>query len=220
MPDGRQKLFDELANAVFELDEERAKALSQEVLDKGYDAWEAVEQGLIVGVNRAGKLFDEEEYFVPELLIAADAMYAGLDILRPHIKEQFTGHTRKVVIGVVQGDTHDIGKNLVRIMLEVAGFEVHDLGRDVPPRKFVDRAIEVKADIIALSTLMTTTMERMGEVIGILEEENLRNRFKVIVGGSPLSQQFADRIGADGYAPKAAQAVQLAKRLSGLVNAA
>jgi len=220
MPDGRQKLFDELANAVFELDEDRAKALSLEVLDKGYDAWEAVEQGLIAGVNRAGKLFDEEEYFVPELLIAADAMYAGLAILRPHIKEQFTGHTRKVVIGVVQGDTHDIGKNLVRIMLEVAGFEVHDLGRDVPPRKFVDRAIEVKADIIALSTLMTTTMERMGEVIGILEDENLRNRFKVIVGGSPLSQQFADRIGADGYAPKAAQAVQLAKRLSGLVNAA
>ena len=220
MPDGRQKLFDELANAVLELDEERAKALSQEVLKRGYDAWEAVEQGLILGVNRAGKLFDEEEYFVPELLIAADAMYAGLDILRPHIKEQFTGHTRRVVIGVVQGDTHDIGKNLVRIMLEVAGFEVHDLGRDVPPRKFVDRAVEVKADIIALSTLMTTTMERMGDVIGILEEENLRNRFKVIVGGSPLSQAFADRIGADGYAPKAAQAVQLAKRLSGLVNAA
>ena len=220
MPDGRLKLYDEIANAVLELDEERTKALSHEVLKRGYDAWEAVERGLIAGVNRAGKLFDEEEYFVPELLIAADAMYAGLDILRPHIKEQFTGHTRRVVIGVVQGDTHDIGKNLVRIMLEVAGFEVHDLGRDVPPRKFVDRAIEVKADIIALSTLMTTTMERMGEVIGILEDENLRNRFKVIVGGSPLSQQFADRIGADGYAPKAAQAVQLAKRLSGLVNAA
>jgi corrinoid protein of di/trimethylamine methyltransferase len=220
MPDGRQKFFEDLANAVLELDEERAVALSKEALERGYDAWETVEHGLIAGVNRAGKLFDEEEYFVPELLIAADAMYAGLAILRPHIKEQFTGISRKVVIGVVQGDTHDIGKNLVRIMLEVAGFEVHDLGRDVPPRKFVERAVEVKADIIALSTLMTTTMERMGEVIGILEEENLRSRFKVIVGGSPLSQAFADRIGADGYAPKAAQAVQLAKRLSGLVNAA
>lgn len=220
MPDGRQKLFEDLANAVLELDEERAVALSKEALERGYDAWETVEHGLIAGVNRAGKLFDEEEYFVPELLIAADAMYAGLAILRPHIKEQFTGISRKVVIGVVQGDTHDIGKNLVRIMLEVAGFEVHDLGRDVPPRKFVERAVEVKADIIALSTLMTTTMERMGEVIGILEEENLRSRFKVIVGGSPLSQAFADRIGADGYAPKAAQAVLLAKRLSGLVNAA
>jgi corrinoid protein of di/trimethylamine methyltransferase len=216
----QKKLFERLATAVFELDEELAKRLSQEVLDRGYDAWSAVEYGLLAGVNRAGKLFDEEEYFVPELLIAADAMYAGLAILRPHIKTQFTGYNRKVVIGVVQGDTHDIGKNLVRIMLEVAGFEVHDLGRDVPPQKFVDHAIAVKADVIALSTLMTTTMERMAEVVAILEAEKVRNRFKVIVGGSPLSQQFSDRIGADGYAPKAAQAVDLAKRLVGLDNAA
>lgn len=214
------RLCEKLANAVLELDEDLAKSLAREVIDKGHDAWDAVEQGLLVGVNKAGKLFDEEEYFVPELLIAADAMYAGLDILRPHISRQFSGHGRKVVIGVVQGDTHDIGKNLVRIMLEVAGFEVHDLGRDVPPRAFVDRAIEIKADVIALSTLMTTTMGRMGEVIEILDAEKIRNHFKVIVGGSPISQQFADRIGADGYAPKAAQAVQLAKTLTGLVNAA
>jgi corrinoid protein of di/trimethylamine methyltransferase len=213
-------LFERLATAVFELDEELAAKLSQEVLDRGFDAWLAVEHGLLAGVNRAGKLFDEEEYFVPELLIAADAMYAGLAILRPHIKTQFTGYSRKVVIGVVQGDTHDIGKNLVRIMLEVAGFEVHDLGRDVPPQKFVDHAIAIRADVIALSTLMTTTMERMAEVVSILEAEKVRNRFKVIVGGSPLSQQFSDRIGADGYAPKAAQAVDLAKRLVGLDNAA
>jgi corrinoid protein of di/trimethylamine methyltransferase len=216
----QEKLFEQLANAVFELDEALAKKLSQQVVDRGYDAWNAVERGLLVGVNRAGKLFDEEEYFVPELLIAADAMYTGLEILRPHIKTHQTGFNRRVVIGVIQGDTHDIGKNLVRIMLEVAGFEVHDLGRDVPPRKFVDAAIAVKADVIALSTLMTTTMERMGEVVSILEAEKLRGRFKVIVGGSPLSQQFSDRIGADGYAPKAAQAVELAKRLVGLDNAA
>jgi corrinoid protein of di/trimethylamine methyltransferase len=216
----RTELLRQLSDAVFELDEDRTKELSQRVLDKGFDAWEAVELGLLAGIQRAGKLFDEEEYFVPELLIAADAMYAGLDILRPHIKQQFTGNIRKVVIGVVQGDTHDIGKNLVRIMLEVAGFEVHDLGRDVPPQKFVERAVEIKADVIALSTLMTTTMERMADVVAILEKENIRDRFKVIVGGSPLSQQFSDRIGADGYAPKAAQAVQLAKRLTGLVNAA
>jgi corrinoid protein of di/trimethylamine methyltransferase len=220
MSAAQDKLFEQLANAVFELDEDLAKKLSQEVLDRGFDAWNAVEHGLLAGVNRAGKLFDEEEYFVPELLIAADAMYAGLAILRPHIKTHQTGFNRRVVIGVVQGDTHDIGKNLVRIMLEVAGFEVHDLGRDVPPRKFVDAAIELKADVIALSTLMTTTMERMGEVVSILEAEKLRGHFKVIVGGSPLSQQFSDRIGADGYAPKAAQAVELAKRLVGLDNAA
>ena len=220
MPGEEKRLYEQLATAVFELDETLTKLLAQEVLDRGFDAWNAVERGLLEGVNRAGKLFDEEEYFVPELLIAADAMYAGLEILRPHIRTQHTGFNRRVVIGVVQGDTHDIGKNLVRIMLEVAGFEVHDLGRDVPPQKFVDTAIALKADVIALSTLMTTTMERMSEVVTILEAQKVRNRFKVIVGGSPLSQQFSDRIGADGYAPKAAQAVELTKRLVGLVNAA
>lgn len=206
-------LHSQLSNAVLELDEDLAKSLSQDAVTKGFDAWNTVEYGLLDGVNRAGKLFDEEEYFVPELLIAADAMYGGLDILRPHIKKQDQGSAGKIVIGVVQGDTHDIGKNLVRIMLEVAGFEVHDLGRDVPPRKFVDYALEVNADVIGLSTLMTTTMERMRDVIQILEKENIRDRFKVIVGGSPLSQAFADRIGADGYSAKAAQAVLLVKKL-------
>jgi methanogenic corrinoid protein MtbC1 len=220
MSSAQEELFERLSDAVLELDEDLTKALSQEVVDRGYDAWEALEKGLVLGVNRAGKLFDEEEYFVPELLIAADAMYGGLEILRPHIKKESYGQPRKVVIGVVQGDTHDIGKNLVRIMLEVSGFEVHDLGRDVPPAKFVDYAIEVGADIIALSTLMTTTMEQMAEVVRILDRQQVRRNFKVIVGGSPLSQQFSDRIGADGYAPKAAQAVQLCKRLMGLVNTA
>ena len=207
------QLHEQLSQAVVDLEEELVPQLAQEVVDKGYDAWNAVEQGLLDGVNRAGKLFDEEEYFVPELLIAADAMYAGLDILKPHIKTADHGSLGKVVIGVVQGDTHDIGKNLVRIMLEVSGFEVHDLGRDVPPRQFVDQALAINADVIALSTLMTTTMERMREVVQILEKENVRDRFKVIVGGSPISQAFSDRIGADGYAPKAAQAVLLAKKL-------
>lgn len=220
MSNVQEELFARLSDAVFELDEDLAKSLSQDVVRLGYDAWEAVEKGLLAGVNRAGKLFDEEEYFVPELLIAADAMYAGLDILRPHIRKESYGQPRKVVIGVVKGDTHDIGKNLVRIMLEVSGFDVHDLGRDVPAQKFVDHAIEVGADIIALSTLMTTTMEQMAEVVRILEREKVRRNFKVIVGGAPISQQFSDRIGADGYSAKAASAVQLCKRLLGLVNAA
>lgn len=220
MPNEAEVLNERLADAVFELQEDLAKQLSQEVVDRGFSAWDAVEKGLLAGVNRAGKLFDEEEYFVPELLVAADAVYAGLDILRPHIQAGEGSHGRKVVIGVVQGDTHDIGKNLVRIMLEVAGFEVFDLGRDVAPSKFVERAIEVKADIIALSTLMTTTMDRMAEVVELLEAKKVRSQIKVIVGGSPISQQFSDRIGADGYAPKAAQAVQLAKRLVGLVEVA
>ena len=213
MPNEKDVLLKDLANAVLDLDENRARTLSREIVDRGVDAWEAIERGLIVGINEAGRLFDEEEYFVPELLIAADAMYAGLDILRPYVNRQTRSDPRRVVIGVVAGDTHDIGKNLVRVMLEVSGFEVHDLGRDVPARRFLDRAVEVKADIIALSTLMTTTMDEMTKVVRLLEAENLRKDFKVIVGGSPLSQQFADRIGADGYAPKAAQAVQLAKRV-------
>jgi dimethylamine corrinoid protein len=220
MANDKDQLLERLADAVLELDEELTKELAHQVLARGYDAWDAIENGLLLGIGKAGKLFDEEEYFVPEILIAADAMYAGLDILRPFIKNHDAGPARRVVIGVVQGDTHDIGKNLVRIMLEAAGFEVHDLGRDVPAARFVDRAIEVEADIIALSTLMTTTMEQMAEVIRILDARKVRDRFKVIVGGSPLSQKFSDRIGADGYAPKAAAAVQLAKRLIGLELAA
>jgi corrinoid protein of di/trimethylamine methyltransferase len=219
MPQDPSDLHEALATAVVELDEPLTAELSQRVVSLGHDAWAAIENGLIAGMNRAGKLFDEEEYFVPELLIAADAMYAGLTILRPHINGQFTNHGRRVVIGVVEGDTHDIGKNLVRIMLEVAGFEVFDLGRDVPARRFVERALEVEADVIALSTLMTTTMDQMAQVVRLLEADEIRERFKVIVGGAPLSQQFADRIGADGYAPKAALAVQLVKRLTGLSNA-
>nr|WP_294554513.1 corrinoid protein [uncultured Rhodopila sp.] len=220
MPETPEDLHEALATAVLELDEVLTADLCNKAVALGYDAWTTIEQGLIAGMNRAGKLFDEEEYFVPELLIASDAMYAGLGILRPHISQANTIHGRRVVIGVVQGDTHDIGKNLVRIMLEVAGFEVFDLGRDVPAQAFVDRAVEVNADVIALSTLMTTTMTQMSKVVSILEEGNIRHRFKVIVGGAPLSQQFSDRIGADGYAPKAAQAVQLARQLTGLLNAA
>ncbi|CAH2602421.1 Dimethylamine corrinoid protein 1 [Rhodovastum atsumiense] len=220
LPASPQALHEALATAVLELDEALTVQLAEQVIARGLDAWTAIEEGLIAGMNRAGTLFDEEEYFVPELLIASDAMYAGLAVLRPHIRNEQAGHGRRVVIGVVQGDTHDIGKNLVRIMLEAAGFEVFDLGRDVPAQNFIDRAVEVRADLIALSTLMTTTMEQMAQVVRLLEAGHIRERFKVIVGGAPISQHFAERIGADGYAPRAAQAVQLARRLTGLVAAA
>ena len=209
-----EQLHEQLAAAVVELDEDLTKQLAQQVIDLGFDAWSAVELGLVAGMDRAGKLFDEEEYFIPELLIASDAMYAGLDILRPHIPKQDEGEQKvRVVIGVIEGDTHDIGKNLVRIMLDVAGFEVIDLGRDVPPQTFVDRAKEVGARIIAIASLMTTTMDGMAEVVRILEAEKIRDQFKVIVGGAPISQGFAKRIGADGSASRAPAAVQLAKRL-------
>lgn len=209
-----EQLHEQLAAAVVELEEDLTKQLAQQAVDLGFNAWDAVEHGLVAGMDRAGKLFDEEEYFIPELLLASDAMYAGLDILRPHIPKQNEGEQKvRVVIGVIEGDTHDIGKNLVRIMLDVGGFDVIDLGRDVPPQTFVDRAKEVGARIIAMASLMTTTMDGMAEVIRILEAEKIRDQFKVIVGGAPISQGFAKRIGADGYASRAPAAVQLAKRL-------
>jgi methylmalonyl-CoA mutase cobalamin-binding domain/chain len=143
-------------------------------------------------------------------------MCAGLDILRPHLKRAENESRPKIVMGVVEGDTHDIGKNLVKIMLEASGFEIIDLGRDIAPQRFIDEAVKVNARIIALSTLMTTTMDGMAEVIRLLQAAKLRERFKVIVGGGPISQAFADRIGADGYAAAAPAAVKLAKHLVGV----
>jgi dimethylamine corrinoid protein len=211
----KEKLFKKLSDAVVNMDEEETVLLSKKVVVDGYDAYEAIDKGLADGMDRAGKLFEEEEYFIPELLMCSDAMYAGLDVLKPHIRINNKVGKHRVVIGVVEGDTHDIGKNLVKIMLESAGFEVFDLGRDIPPIRFVEKAEEVNAKIIALSTLMTTTMDGMAEVINILNRQKIRDRYKVMVGGGPISQRFADKIGADGYSANAAEAVRLARRLVG-----
>jgi corrinoid protein of di/trimethylamine methyltransferase len=209
----REELFRGLSDAVVAMDEEKAVELAGVVIADGIDPYEAIEKGLSHGMERAGRLFEEEEYFVPELLICSDAMYAGLEVLKPHIKAAGTGKLHKVVIGVIEGDTHDIGKNLVKIMLEASRFEVFDLGRDVPPARFVEKAREVEADLIAISTLMTTTMEDMGAVIKLLEKEGTRGRFRVMVGGGPISKRFADRIGADGYAVNAGAAAKMAQEL-------
>ncbi len=206
-------LFQDISDAIVAMDEERVINLVGAVIEKGLDAYDAIEKGLSHGMERAGQLFEEEEYFVPELLLCSDAMYAGLDLLKPHLTRTDTGPKHKVLIGVIEGDTHDIGKNLVKIMLEAAGFELYDLGRDVPANRFVEKAGEIDPDIIAISTLMTTTMDGMAEVIRLLAQANLRDRFKVIVGGGPISQGFADRIGADGYAANAQAAVKLVQRL-------
>ena len=208
-------LFQALSDAVVTMDEDRARQLATAAVESGVDAFTAIDSGLVDGMNRAGKLFEDEEYFIPELLLCSDAMYAGLDILRPHLKNAAQRVRQKIIIGVVEGDTHDIGKNLVKIMLEASGFEIVDLGRDIPPQRFVDAAVSEKAHIIALSTLMTTTMDAMGDVIQLLKKANLRERFKVIVGGGPISQSFAHRIGADGYAAGAPAAVKLVKQLVG-----
>jgi corrinoid protein of di/trimethylamine methyltransferase len=215
MSDSKGELFKKLSDAVVNMEEEEVVELSNQVIVDKHDAYEAIDKGLADGMDRAGKLFEEEEYFIPELLMCSDAMYAGLDVLKPHIKADDKGEKHKVVIGVVEGDTHDIGKNLVKIMLETSGFEVIDLGRDIPPLQFVEKAKEVNAAIIALSTLMTTTMDGMAEVITILKQQEIRDRFKVIVGGGPISQGFADKIGADGYSVNAAEAVRLARKLVG-----
>ena len=209
----KEKLFQGLSDAVVAMDVDETVRLGEAVIDDRIDPYEAIERGLSHGMERAGRLFEEEEYFVPELLICSDVMYAGLDILRPHIKAQGTNKKYKVVIGVIEGDTHDIGKNLVKIMMEASGFEVFDVGRDVPPVRFLEKAKEVDADLIAISTLMTTTMEVMGRVLELLKEDGSRGRFRVMVGGGPISKRFADRIGADGYAANAGAAAKMAKDL-------
>ena len=209
----KEELFQELSDAILDMDDNLTVRLAHEVIEEKFDAYEAIDQGLSDGMERAGQLFDAEEYFIPELLMCSDAMYAGLDVLKPHIETDTGQEKYRVVIGVVEGDTHDIGKNLVKIMLETSGFDVIDLGRDIAPALFVKTAKAEKADIIALSTLMTTTMEGMEEVIRILKTENIRDQFKVIVGGGPISQSFANKIGADGYSVNSAETVKLARNL-------
>ena len=209
----KEELLRQIADAVVEMEEDTVEALAQQSLTAGIDAYETIDLGLAKGMERAGQLFDEEEYFVPELLMCSDAMNVGIDVLKPHLKSENVSKKGKVVIGVVEGDTHDIGKNLVRLMMETGGFEVLDLGRDIPPAEFVSKAEEYGADIIGIATLMTTTMPGMKEVVDILADKGIRDKFKVIVGGGPISPAFAKKIGADGYARNAADAVKVAEKL-------
>jgi len=211
----KEEFFQALSDCVVNMEDELSGKVAQEYIAAGYPALEGILKGLVDGMQRAADLYEREEYFIPELLLCSDAMYNGLDILRPHLEKSETQKKHKIVIGVIEGDTHDIGKNLVRIMLEAAGYEMHDLGRDVALQKFVDKAKEINADVIAISTLMTTTMPGMGRVIEMLETEGLRDRIKVIVGGAPISPAFARKIGADGYAANAVDAVKLVDRLMG-----
>ena len=199
-----------LRDAVIEMDEDRARELAEIALAQGMDAYDTIMNGLAPGMAVVSQKYDDEEYFVPEILLCADAMYAALEILRPHVKAESMPHQGKVVIGVIEGDIHDIGKNVVRMMLEGAGLEVHDLGRDVPVQRFADEAERLDADIIAMSTLMSTTMENMRKVVQELERRGTRDRFKILIGGSPLSTSFAQSIGAEAYGRDAAEAVRIA----------
>jgi 5-methyltetrahydrofolate--homocysteine methyltransferase len=184
-------------------------------LEEGISAPEILNEGLIKAMAEVGRLFEEGEYFVPEMLIAARAMKAGLAILKPKLVDADVKPVGKVAAGTVKGDLHDIGKNLVCMMLEGAGFEILDLGTDVSPEKFVDAVKGQGVDVIAMSALLTTTMPNMKNTVDALEEAGIRDAVKVMIGGAPVTQAYADEIGADGYAPDASRAATLARQLLG-----
>lgn len=209
----KEEILQDLATAVIDMDEETARSVAREAIDAGIAACEAINEGLVKGMQVVGDKYEQQEYFIPEVLLCSDAMMAGLEILQPYLPKDSNKMAEKVVIGVVQGDTHDIGKNLLKIMLEASGFKVYDLGRNVPLEYFVAKALEVDAKIIALSTLMTTTMEGMRIVIEELKNRGIRNDFLVLIGGGPISQAFAGEIGADLYAADANSAVRKLKEL-------
>jgi corrinoid protein of di/trimethylamine methyltransferase len=212
MEDARRKeILDKLAEAVVEFEEDQAREWAQIALDEGMDAFEAIMQGLAAGMETVGDLYDQQEYFVPELLMSADALYAGLDILKPHIKADEMKEMGQVVIGTVQGDVHDIGKNIIKLMFEVGGFEVHDLGRDVPLESFVEEQLKTDAEIVAMSAMMTTTMTGMKKVIEMIKEKN--PDVAIMLGGAPVTKDVADLFGADGYAESAGNAVQEAIKM-------
>ena len=211
----KEELLKLLAEYVVEMEDEDIVDIANEYLKAGYPAKEGILDGLTVGMVEAGRLYDEEEYYIAELLLCADAMYAGINVLKSAITES-NENKIKAVIGVIEGDTHDIGKNLVKIMLETAGFEMIDLGRDVPINEFISSSIENKASLMCMSSLMSTTMYGMKDVIEGLKEKGYRDNIKVMVGGGPITDKFAMQIGADAYSDNAVEAVSVAKSLFGI----
>ncbi len=201
-----KELFEALKQGVIDYDEDGVREAAQAVIDEGIDAYTAVFEGLVEGMNEVGRLYEEQEYFVPEILMCADALYAGLDILKPHIEQKDMGVKGTVVMGVVQGDVHDIGKNIVKMMFDVAGFEVHDLGRDVPLEKFVEEQLKTDSELLCLSAMMTTTMVGMPEVIKKVKDKN--PQCKIMIGGAPVSEDLAGKWGADGFAKDANNALK------------
>jgi corrinoid protein of di/trimethylamine methyltransferase len=202
----KREILDRLKNGVIQYDEDAVREAAQEAVEFGMDANEAIFEGLVSGMEEVGRLFEEQEYFVPELLMCADALYAGLDILKPHVKKMDIGVKGSVVIGTVEGDVHDIGKNIVKMMFDVAGFTVYDLGRDVPLDKFVEEQLRTDSELVCLSAMMTTTMVGMQKVIEKLKQKN--PNVKIMIGGAPVSKELADKWGADGYAPDANNALK------------
>lgn len=209
----REELLKALNDSVVNFEEEKVKEAAQKIIEEGFDAYDAVMNGLAAGMEIVGDLYDRHEYFVPELLMASDALYAGLDILKPHISLEGTDKRVKgqIVMGTVQGDVHDIGKNLIKMMFEVAGFTVHDLGRDVPLEKFAEEQMRTDSEIVALSAMMSTTMMGMKKVVKMIKEKN--PNVKIMLGGAPVTSDVAELFGADGYAESAGNAVQEAIKM-------
>lgn len=207
------KMIEEIYQAIVEGDQKACAAAVQSALDQNTDPQAILTEAMIASMAEVGRLFEEGEYFVPELLISARAMQAGMNLLKPLLVQANIQAAGRVVAGTVKGDLHDIGKNLVCMMLEGAGFEIVDLGADVPAEKFIEAVQSSGANIVAMSALLTTTMPNMKTTIEALKAAGLRDRVKVMVGGAPLSQQYAAEIGADGYAADANKAVALAKSL-------
>ena len=204
--------LDELREAVVDGQAKVAVAKVTEALAAGTDAGTVLREGLIAGMAQVGKLYEDGEVFVPEMLVAARAMSAALAVLKPHLVEQGVASSGKVAIGTTEGDLHDIGKNLVAMMLEGSGYEIVDLGVDVPAAKFV-QAIRDGANVVAMSALLTTTMTNMQTTIEAIKAAGLRDHVRIVVGGAPITKSYADEIGADGYAEDASGAVRMVKEV-------
>ncbi len=212
-----KELFEAMAQSVINGEDEEAIKLARQAVDQGIDPLEAINQGFVVGLDEVGQQFGCGEMFLPDLVLAAEAMKAAMTVLEPELARR--GAARQmlgtVVIGTVEGDIHDIGKTLVATMLSASGFKVYDLGVDVPIRRFIDKAAEVEANLVGLSALLTTTMVKQKSLIESLEEAGLRSKVKVMVGGAPVTRSWAEEIGADGYSEDAIGAVGVARRLVG-----
>jgi corrinoid protein of di/trimethylamine methyltransferase len=210
-------LFKEMAKAVIDGDEERTVSLAKEALSKGVNPSEAIEKGFGEGMREVGRLFETLDIYLPDVIISAEAMTTGVEVFRQYLLGQEGELSQKtVLLGTIEGDVHDIGKNIVKIMLESNGFKVFDLGRDVPVLDYIQKVKELNPDIVAVSALMTTTMVHMPKLIDALREEGLRGKVKVMVGGAPVLPEWAKQIGADGYGESAMEAVRVAKILAGL----
>ena len=210
-----EPILKEIYDGIIDADQELVKEKVGAALSQGLDADTILNQGMVSAMTEVGRLFEEGEYFVPEMLICARAMQAGLSVLKPAMIAANLKSVGKVVAGTVKGDLHDIGKNLVCMMLEGAAFEIYDLGSDVSPQAFADKVKEVDADFVVMSALLTTTMPNMKATIEVLKEAGLRDKVKVLVGGAPWTTRYCEDIGADGYAADASRAVTLAKSLIG-----